>query len=84
MALGGLIKNAAREPNACARNRRNAQQMSTAPIELNPTSGKVTLEVFEFGSLPAYGNQGRIIWVVDESKIYVDTGSAWVFILLGG
>jgi hypothetical protein len=57
--------------------------MSTAPIELNPTSGKVTLERFEFGSLPAYGNPGRIIWVTDENKIYVDTGSAWVSVFLG-
>jgi hypothetical protein len=84
MALNGIIKNMARDPRQCARTRRNNQQLSTAPIALNPTHSQVTLEQFESTTLPAYGNTGRIVWSTDNNSIYVDTGSAWVAVALGG
>jgi len=78
MALNGIIKNMARDPRQCARTRRNNQQLSTAPIALNPTHSQVTLEVFTTSTLPDYGNQGRIIWAADSESIYIDTGSGWL------
>lgn len=78
MALNGFIKSAAREPGQCARSRRNAQQMATAPKALNPISDQmILLEIVNSGSLPAYGNPGRIVWASDNERLYVDNGTAW-------
>ena len=78
MALNGLIKHAARDPKQCARGRRNAQQLSTAPPALNPTQGQVQVEVFASDAFPAYGNGGRIIYLTDTAVIMVDTGTGWL------
>jgi len=78
MGLNGLVKNAAREPSQCARSRRNAQQLATAPTALNPTSGQIRIEIFLQSALPAYGNPGRIIFVSDTATLQIDNGSAWV------
>lgn len=77
MGLNGLVKNASREPGQCARSRRNAQQMSTAPTELNPIRGQITLEVFTSSTRPAYGNLGRLIYISDNQVLEVDTGISW-------
>ena len=78
MALNGFIKNAARDPSHGVRARRNAQQMATAPKALNPISGQmILLEIVNSGSLPAYGNPGRIVWASDNERLYVDNGTAW-------
>ena len=77
MGLNGLVKNASREPGQCARARRNAQQLATAPPELNPTSGQITIEVFASGARPAYGNLGRLIYISDNQVLEVDTGISW-------
>ena len=85
MALNGFIKGAAREPGQCARSRRNAQQVATAPKALNPISGQqISIEEFASGSLPDYGNTGRIVWAPDNSHIYIDTGSGWKSVELTG
>ena len=78
MGLNGLIKHAARDPKQCARGRRNAQQLSTAPPALNPTQGQVQVEVFTAATVPAYGNGGRIIYLTDTEVIQVDTGAGWL------
>ena len=80
MALNGLIKHAARDPKQCARARRNAQQMSTAPPALNPTTGQITVESFLSSAQPAYGNRGRIVWLYDAGQLVLDTGSGWTLI----
>lgn len=78
MGLNGLVKNAAREPSQCARSRRNAQQLATAPRALNPTSGQITIEIFaDDDAKPAYGNAGRLIFVVEGGQLQLDTGDAW-------
>jgi hypothetical protein len=78
MGINGLVKNAAREPGACARARRNADQLATAPTALNPTSGEIRIEVFaDDGARPAYGNPGRLIFVVDTGQLQLDTGAEW-------
>lgn len=78
MGLNGLVKNASREPGQCARSRRNAQQLATAPPELNPTSGQIMIEIFaDDGARPAYGNAGRLIFVVDTGQLQLDTGDEW-------
>ena len=79
MALNGLIRNAARDPKQCARARRNAQQMSTAPPALNPTTGQITVESFPL-NLPAYGNKGRLVWLSGPGQLQLDTGSGWTLI----
>jgi len=85
MALNGFIKNAARDPSHGVRARRNAQQMATAPKALNPISGQqIFIEEFASGSLPDYGNTGRIVWAPDNSHIYIDTGSGWKSVELTG
>jgi hypothetical protein len=78
MGLNGLVKNAAREPSQCARARRNAQQLATAPTALNPTSGQITVEVFaDETARPAYGNLGRLIFVTEDAELQIDTGVGW-------
>ena len=78
MGINGLVKNAAREPGQCARSRRNAQQLATAPTALNPTSGQITIEIFaDEAAVPAYGNPGRLIFVVDAGQLHLDTGTGW-------
>ena len=79
MGLGGLIKNAARDPGHSVRARRNAQQLATAPKALNPTSGQIRVEVFPLESgKPSYGNLGRIIFVEDTASLQVDVGDGWI------
>lgn len=80
MALNGLIKHAARDPKQCARARRNAAQMSTAPPALNPTTGQITVESFHSTAQPAYGNRGRLVWLYDSGQLHMDTGSGWSLI----
>jgi len=80
MALNGLIKHAARTPNQCSRSRRNAQQLSTAPTALNPTTGQITVESFLSSAQPAYGNKGRIVWLSDSGHLVLDTGTSWTLI----
>ena len=78
MGINGLIRNAARDPGHSVRARRNAQQLATAPKALNPTSGQIRIEVFaDDGARPAYGNPGRIIFVVDTGQLQLDTGAEW-------
>lgn len=78
MGINGLIRNAARDPSHGVRARRNAQQLATAPKALNPTSGQITIEIFaDDTARPAYGNAGRLIFVLDAGELQLDTGAEW-------
>jgi len=39
---------------------------------------QTVLESFTFAGLPAAGTQGRAVFVTDRSKVFVDTGVAWI------
>ena len=80
MGINGLIRNAARDPKQCARGRRNAQNLSTAPTALNPTTGQITLESYTSSALPGTGNVGRLIWITDTEDVRIDTGTGWATI----
>ena len=80
MGINGLIRNAARDPKQCARGRRNAQNLSTAPPALNPTTGQITLESYTSSALPGTGNVGRLIWITDTEDVRIDTGTGWATI----
>ena len=80
MGINGLIRNAARDPKQCARGRRNAQNLSTAPPALTPTTGQITLESYTSSALPGTGNVGRLIWITDTEDVRIDTGTGWATI----
>lgn len=50
----------------------------TLSASLNSYSGKV--ETYVFGSLPAPGNQGRLVYVSDITSFAFDNGGSWDYI----